>query len=167
MTSFPDPRPDLSGEYTDLRREILEYLYRCGLTRDVAEDLTQETFTTLFRIYDRFDQKKGSLTQFTFGIARNHRRVWLRRNRLRLRIQMAFRPRPPTASPERSAIVADAVRQLPEPLREALVLREYHGMSYREIADLQSIPLGTVRSRLARARDLLKTTLRPRNFHEM
>ena len=51
--------------------------------------------------------------------------------------------------------LARAVEALPVTLREVLILREYHGLSYREIAEVGGIPLGTVMSRLARARQHL------------
>ena len=51
--------------------------------------------------------------------------------------------------------LARAVETLPVPLKEVLILREYHGLSYREIAEVGGIPLGTVMSRLARARQHL------------
>lgn len=51
--------------------------------------------------------------------------------------------------------LADAIAKLPVPFREPLVLRELHGLTYREIADIMEVPIGTVMSRLARARNLL------------
>lgn len=55
--------------------------------------------------------------------------------------------------------VNDAIAALPPPLREVIVLREMEGMTYEEIADVASIPIGTVMSRLSRARDRLRTAL--------
>ena len=52
-----------------------------------------------------------------------------------------------------------AITALPLPFREVLVLREYHDLSYREIADIVGTPVGTVMSRLARARERLAATL--------
>ncbi len=60
---------------------------------------------------------------------------------------------------ERARRVRRAVLALPEHCRAALVLREFEGLSYREIADALGIPIGTVMSRLAYARNLLRTTL--------
>lgn len=66
---------------------------------------------------------------------------------------------PSTVSPETMLIAKDQARSLagaidalPMEMREALVLREYHGLSYREIASISGAPIGTVMSRLARAR---------------
>jgi RNA polymerase sigma-70 factor (ECF subfamily) len=55
--------------------------------------------------------------------------------------------------------VAEALRELPEEFREALVLRELEGLSYKEIADVTQLPMGTVMSRLARARRRLRRCL--------
>ncbi|MBV8228006.1 MAG: sigma-70 family RNA polymerase sigma factor, partial [Verrucomicrobia bacterium] len=55
--------------------------------------------------------------------------------------------------------VRKAVEQLPAEFREALVLREFEGLSYKEIADVSGVPLGTVMSRLARARNQLQVIL--------
>jgi len=57
--------------------------------------------------------------------------------------------------------VRDALEQLPTDFREVLVLREIEGMSYKEIAAVVQVPIGTVMSRLARARDRLAAVLRP------
>jgi RNA polymerase sigma-70 factor (ECF subfamily) len=54
-----------------------------------------------------------------------------------------------------------AIAALPVPFREALVLRDVNGLDYRDIADVTGVPIGTVMSRLARARRRLITTLRP------
>jgi RNA polymerase sigma-70 factor (ECF subfamily) len=70
---------------------------------------------------------------------------------------IAFPLNPETAAIERASAqaVRDALRSLPAEFREVLVLRELHGLAYREIADVAAIPIGTVMSRLARGRKLL------------
>ena len=72
------------------------------------------------------------------------------------------------ATPERSLlateigqVVADTIEGLPEELRTAITLREIEGMSYDEIADIMDCPIGTVRSRIFRARDAVNTQLAP------
>jgi RNA polymerase sigma-70 factor (ECF subfamily) len=56
-------------------------------------------------------------------------------------------------------LLRQAIEQLPPEFREAIVLRELEGLSYKEIAEIAGIPLGTVMSRLARARDQLQQRL--------
>jgi RNA polymerase sigma-70 factor (ECF subfamily) len=72
----------------------------------------------------------------------------------------------PTANPEvmlvridESALVARALRSLPERFRELLVLRELEGLSYRELADVIGVPIGTIMSGLSRARRALRTAI--------
>ena len=65
------------------------------------------------------------------------------------------------ASRQVAAAVSAAVERLSEDLRQALVLREIEGLSYEEIAEVMNCPVGTVRSRIFRARDAVAQTLRP------
>ena len=67
---------------------------------------------------------------------------------------------------QRQAVIAAQLRALPEEFREALVLREIEDLSYREIADVLGVPIGTVMSRLARGRALLRRALGPANTQE-
>lgn len=59
-----------------------------------------------------------------------------------------------------TALIAQALSQLPDRLHQVLVLRELEGLSYRELADVTGIPIGTVMSRLSRAREALRTALK-------
>jgi RNA polymerase sigma-70 factor, ECF subfamily len=68
---------------------------------------------------------------------------------------------------ERTALVQKAVLSLPDASRAVLVLREYEGMSYHEIANALDIPVGTVMSRLNYARKLLKDKLAPKLLQQM
>ncbi|MFI5403761.1 MAG: RNA polymerase sigma factor, partial [Planctomycetota bacterium] len=72
----------------------------------------------------------------------------------------AASPEDAAVSRESLALVAAAVAALPEESREALVLRDVEGLSYEEIAAALEVPVGTVRSRLHRARSLLRDRLR-------
>ena len=65
------------------------------------------------------------------------------------------------ASKEIAATVNAAIDDLSEELRQAIVLREIEGLSYEEIADVMNCPIGTVRSRIFRAREAIATRLRP------
>ena len=58
-------------------------------------------------------------------------------------------------------VVSSSLQQLPEDLRTALTLREIEGLSYEEIAEIMNCPIGTVRSRIFRAREMIATNLRP------
>lgn len=65
---------------------------------------------------------------------------------------------------ERAAAVRKAVGALPEPIRETLILREFHDLSYAEIANIQKISEGTVKSRISRGREQIKEFLKNGNF---
>jgi RNA polymerase sigma-70 factor, ECF subfamily len=156
-------------------------LYRFALHMSgnaaVAEDVTQEVFMALIRDAARFDPARGSLGGFLFGIARNHlKKRWEQEQR--------YVPFAGDADEARMAVSANgnrngngrhadnrydeegmarlrrAIATLPENYREAVVLCELEEMSYEEAAAALQCPVGTVRSRLHRARALLVDKLR-------
>lgn len=130
----------------------------------LTEDLAQETFLRAFRALDRFDP--GGAATFS---------TWLLRIASRLAINELTRKRPERASagslpsaatPESEhyrrrvgQAISTAVGELPPPFRAAFLLREYHGLDYAEIAQMLDLELGTVKSRLSRARRLLRERL--------
>ena len=154
-------------------------IYRFALqmsgSAHLAEDVTQETFLALISDPDRFDPERGSLAAFLYGIARN---LVLRRFR-RERPYVAFAgdgeeaddaaadipdgaddPLAALTRTETIESVRQAVLALPEHYREAVVLCDLHEMSYADAAAALGCAIGTVRSRLHRARALLVGRLR-------
>lgn len=155
----------------------------------VAEDVTQEVFMTLIRDMKKFDPARGTVSGFLFGIARNHlRRRWeqdrhsvaLPDDADELETLLAACAGAAKGSPsngngkanapflvrrdeftslETVARVRQAIATLPENYREAVVLCELEEMSYEEAASALGCPVGTVRSRLHRARALLAEKL--------
>ena len=151
---------DPAEAYRLHRAALFNYFRRCGLPAQAAEDQLQSVFVVLLESLHRYDPARGSLQSFLFGVARNLRLAWRRRN------PEAFPSRglpedgtPPDAT--ESVALRQAVSRLPDDQREALILREFHGFDYAEIGVMQGIPLGTVRSRLFRAREALRRQLRP------
>jgi RNA polymerase sigma-70 factor (ECF subfamily) len=156
----------------------------------VAEDVTQEVFMTLIRDAGRFDPARGTVAGFLFGVARNHlRKRWEQDRRLVPLIGDADDLGPlasnsgapangrngngngnghyavPTsrdefASMEAISRVRKAINTLPENYREVVVLCELEEMGYEEAAAALGCPVGTVRSRLHRARGILLEKLR-------
>jgi RNA polymerase sigma-70 factor (ECF subfamily) len=150
---------DTESAYRRYRVSIFNYLRRCGVPRETAEDLMQATFVLILEKPSRYDPSRGPMLPFLLGVARGLRLSWLRRGG----VEAAHRADPDLpADPKTSTMVEvrSAVLGLPDDFRDTLVLREFHGFNYQEIANLQGVPVGTVRSRLARARDLLRARLK-------
>src|SRR4029077_13887989 len=133
-----------------------------------AEDLVQEAYLRAFKSFDSFHGGDGR--GWILAIVRNTCYSWLRQNRNQELAQVfdeevhtvEHHSRSPEAVLLQGAdaqLLRDALERLPVEFREILVLRELEGMSYREIADLAGIPVGTVMSRLARGRERLQRQL--------
>jgi RNA polymerase sigma-70 factor (ECF subfamily) len=131
-----------------------------------ADDIVQDALLRAFRAFDGFHG--GDIKAWLLTIVRN---CWLsagsstrRRGHTSLEDEELTAPE---SDPEATAIQASAKRrldamiaQLPEEFREVLILREMEDLSYREIAEITGVPIGTVMSRLARARATLRETAR-------
>jgi RNA polymerase sigma-70 factor (ECF subfamily) len=133
------------------------------LTRNAAdaEDIVQEAHLAAFRYFDGF--RGGDARAWLLAIVRNASYRWLRKNRVRqaaTEFDEAIHTGPGAADPETLMLRQDererverAIRALPARFREVLVLRELEGLPYKAIADVTGVPIGTVMSRLSRARD--------------
>lgn len=132
-----------------------------------AEDVVQEAFLRAFRFFGGY--QGGDVRCWLLKIVRNTGYTWLAKNRS---AEMAeefneevhrpdSRPNPEAAvlQTASSQMLHDALEELPLQFREAIVLRELEGLSYKEIAEVMEIPIGTVMSSLARGRARLKDTL--------
>ena len=130
---------------------------------DFAEDIAQDVFLTLLRHPERFDPTRGTLRAFLLGVARNLAlKRWRDTHRWDPLDDEAFMT--PAIDPtqgETAEIVGAAVRTLPPLQREALILAEYEELSLDEIARAVDAEVGTVKSRLHRARQNLKRLLAP------
>jgi RNA polymerase sigma-70 factor (ECF subfamily) len=133
-----------------------------------ADDVTQEVFVTLMQTLPQYDIRRADLLTYLYGIARNVTRNRLRRERRFIPLDAAAgaadsRAGDPCAAASHSqeiALLRRAIRQLPSRYREAIILCDVHGLSYAETARVLGVPVGTVRSRLSRARLRLATGLR-------
>jgi len=160
------------------QRKILRLLGR--MIRDPAEieDVAQEAFIKAYRALPQFRGESAFYT-WLYRIAVNTARNWLasagRRpsapNAIETEDGETFNetdnltdistPESMVASREIAETVNAVIEELPEELRMAIVLREIEGMSYEDIAQSMDCPIGTVRSRIFRAREAIATRLRP------
>lgn len=142
------------------QKRIYRFLLRLTRSPDDALDLTQDTF---FRAYQSLGQwrPEALFTTWLFRIARNAAFDWLRREKRRAASggDADCDVPDPAAGPERIVetqqvyrLLEAALARLPPDHREVLLLREIEAMSYDEIADVLDIGVGTVKSRIARAR---------------
>jgi len=158
---------------------LLNFIYRTIGDRDRAEDLVQETFIRVYRHLHRFDQTKKFST-WVYTIAGNLAKNELR-NRSRNPLVLfqsikknweadhrplewednTYRPDDLFRKRHLKSMVEHAVEQLPEHHRVVFVLREMQGKTYEEIAEITGVNLGTVKSRLNRARNNFAAVISP------
>lgn len=136
-------------------------LYASG-SKAVAEEVTQEIFLRLIGQAIPFDEQRGSLEAYLYGVARNLLRVRPPALGLEDAAEPATDEDPlrDLIDDQRMAALLAAVRELPAGYRDAVVLCDLEERSYEETARLMGCPVGTVRSRLHRARALLTARLR-------
>ncbi len=133
-----------------------------------AQDVVQEAFLRAFKFFEGF--RGGDGRSWLLRIVRNCFYDWLRQQR-RAELETPFDeqvhgataadPPPDAALLEKAdnELLHQAIEALPAEYREVLVMRELEGLSYKEIADVAESPIGTVMSRLARAREQLRQGL--------
>ena len=147
------------------------YSFARFLTRDpsAAEDIVQEAFLRALRGFANY--RGGDAKSWLLAIVRNTASNWARGRRAAPRTTEEGLEEivdEGQISPEAFVLrqheiegIRQLVESLPEPFRETLVLRELEELSYRQIAEITGVPVGTVMSRLARARRMLTEQLEP------
>lgn len=155
-----------AAAFTELYRwrqaAVYRYAFRMSGSEPLAEDVVQEVFLTLMREGRAYDLRRGSVAAFLYGIARNH---VLRRFDRRAGEQSVEEPATadhPESEMARSELIASvraAVLALPVRYREVVVLCDLEEADYVEAAAALGCAVGTVRSRLHRARQLLARRL--------
>lgn len=154
-------------------RPIYALAYRVIGREEEARDVCQEAFLRAFRALPGF-KGQAKFSSWLYRITLNLCRDWIRRQRRAPVSQMPedtdamelAAARGPVESiedlvarRELSAVVEDAMALLPEEQRTAIILKEYHGMTFQEIADLQGCPLSTVKTRLYQGLSVLRRQL--------
>jgi RNA polymerase sigma-70 factor (ECF subfamily) len=134
---------------------------------DAADDLAQETYLRAFRSLPDFEGRSSART-WLLGITRrvcaDHLRSVVRRRRLRSRLEAHPEPERSVMAaaepdPAQRFASAELLRRLPADRRGAFVLTQLIGLSYAEAAEVEGVPVGTIRSRVARARAELVAVL--------
>lgn len=157
---------------TRYERKILLFIFHMlknSRLDHMAEDLCQETFYKAYRSLHSFREIEASFSTWLYTIARNTVLSELRKNRngnVYLE-DSGYEPvTPHDTSPEQSALrnervllVREAINKLPEKQRSALILREYDGLDYQEIAGILGQTVSSVKSLLFRARASVKAQL--------
>jgi RNA polymerase sigma-70 factor (ECF subfamily) len=154
-------------------RPIYALAYRVIGREEDARDVCQETFLRAFRALPGF-KGQAKFSSWLYRIALNLCRDWIRRQRRAPTVQMPEGVDPAdlvadqgpvesieelVARRELSAVVEEAMALLPEEQRTAIILKEYHGMTFQEIAELQGCPLSTVKTRLYQGLSVLRRNL--------
>src|SRR6476620_2783626 len=154
-------------------RPIYALAYRVIGREDEARDVCQEAFLRAFSALPGF-KGQAKFSSWLYRITLNLCRDWIRRQRRTPVSQMpedidvleAAAARGPVESiedlvarRELSAVVEEAMAVLPDEQRTAIILKEYHGMTFQEIADLQGCPLSTVKTRLYQGLSVLRRQL--------
>jgi RNA polymerase sigma-70 factor (ECF subfamily) len=154
-------------------RPIYALAYRVIGREEDARDVCQETFLRAFRALPGF-RGQAKFSSWLYRIALNLCRDWIRRQRRAPVMQMPEGIDPGELAAERgpvesietlvsrrelTAVVEEAMALLPEEQRTAIILKEYHGMTFQEIAEMQGCPLSTVKTRLYQGLTVLRRHL--------
>ena len=154
------------------KNRLFNTLIRMLDSAESVEDILQETFIRVHQHRMSFDFRYAVST-WVYTIALN-----LARNELRRRKRISFvdiadfsnRLEAPEEKIDNGSkikeVVERSVKKLPQKYRQAFVLRDFDNLSYEEIAQILSVPLGTVKSRVNRARNMLRNMLKP-NMEEL
>ncbi len=151
---------------------IYRFTLRMSQNATIAEEITQEVFLALLRQPNQFDPQRAAFSTWLCGIAR--RQLWkhLERNQRFIPLdsdEESFEPVSTDPGPaewlsRREAVdsVRDGIDRLSLPLKEVVILCELEGLTYEQVAHILTIPVGTVRSRLFRAKARLALLLQDR-----
>lgn len=151
---------------------VYRFALRMTGSEPFAEDVTQDVFLALVREGCQFDPARGSFKSYLYGMARHRVLRRLERERAHVAIEedeggtfeelpsAADDPFADLAREELVGLIRQAVLSLPPHFREVIVLCHLQEMNYAEAAEVVACPVGTVRSRLARAREMLTGKLR-------
>jgi len=163
------------------RGSVYNLVYRMIENRQEAEDIVQETFIKAFNALKTFNEEFAFST-WLFKIATNNCIDTLRKRKLQTYsldtpVQTKngevsrdfaddrYSPEKSTISTESTSIILEAVEALPQKYQHVINMRHREDKSYEEISEILNIPIGTVKARIFRARELLKKKLKERGYN--
>jgi RNA polymerase sigma-70 factor (ECF subfamily) len=168
MTDLCNGQEDAFNEIVKrFERPLYSHLIRMLGNEDDAEEQLQMTFCRVYKYRNNYDTDRPLVT-WIFTIASNlAKKEWRRRSRWNivsldkvvLKGSNNMTPHYREGRRELAASIEEAVNELPEHYREPFLLREKQGMTYEEIAEILGIRIGTVKSRINRARASLRASL--------
>lgn len=167
--------------FARFQKPLFNFFFRMVGRRETAEDLVQETFLKVCRFGQTFRGSHAKFTTWLYSVAGNQCRDYLRHSSRRpetsfAEIEEGFLENqssdPMGSSPvedrllqlELRAVLKSAIDSLPEKERSAIVLREYQGLEYKEIAEVLRCPIGSVKVLIFRARHRLRERLKGLDF---
>ena len=157
----------LAEMYDRHARLVFSLALRIVRDRGEAEDVTQEVFVTLIRTLSSYEPRRAGLLTYLYGVARNVTRNRLRKDRRFVTLDtVAATCSAPAGDPHDAAsraqertLLRRAILSLPSRYREAIILSDVQGLAYAEAARVLHVPVGTVRSRLSRGRQMIAKRL--------
>ena len=162
---FIDGEVSVFGELLKRHKEkVRNIIYLTLSNTDGVDDIAQEVFITVYRHLKNF-RFESQFTTWLYRITINKCKDHLRKKNIRS-IFLPLKDEEPVfesinEDTDIKHIVRNAIATLPDKLRIPLVLKDLEGFSYQEIADTMECEIGTVKSRIFRAREALKKTLKP------
>jgi RNA polymerase sigma factor, sigma-70 family len=172
ITAFQSGDHDVYRFLVERHQErIRNLLFSIFHDRDFIDDLAQEVFIKAYQALPRF-RFEASFYTWLYRIAVNKSRDELRKKKLRrffsfqtldegIETELNVRLSVPPEDRDTQELVALGLQSLPEKFRTAVVLKDIDGLSYEEIAEVMQCELGTVKSRISRARSMLRKVLKP------
>lgn len=147
------------------KEKVRNIIYITLSNTDSVDDIVQEVFITVYKSLKHF-RFESQFTTWLYRITVNKCKDHLRKVKIRsiftpIREEFDYRDESNTSYSDIPEIMQKAIKKLPEKLRTPLLLKDIEGLSYQEIAEAVQCEIGTVKSRIFRAREGLKNILKP------
>lgn len=147
--------------YTQFKEKLLRYVKSIVYDRDISEDIVQETF---IKFYENMENVKYP-NAFLYKVAKNKSIDYLRKKKREKEVPLEEENHSliniePVKIYLLKSRIKEEIEKMPEVLKDIFILRDVHGYSYEEISKILKIPLGTVKSRISRARLFLRERLK-------